>query len=276
MTAFAETLEGKVWQANVSVHAKEASIYDDIHEEIFNFIEQRRLRKALARASSLATCKNRLALDFGCGTGNLTSKLLDLGWKVVAADISDSMLTILRQKLPEACSSRRLQIVKIASKELEFPDEHFGMVAAYSVLHHLFDYMHTIKEMCRVLDKGGVLYLDNEASDRSWDIESKVAYSIVNCIYQSMNRVNYFLGQTYLKYRHEQVPHIDYTWSDYRIREATKIDWKLIRGHLTKRGFRFYEENHLLHRTLVLNPFYPLMSVIGAHDIRTLVAVKTK
>lgn len=270
MTASAETLEVKVWQANVSVHAKEAPFYDDIHGEIFNFIEQRRLRHALALASSLARCKTRVALDFGCGTGNLTSKLLDLGWKVVAADISDSMLAILRQKLPEAYSSGRLQILKIASKELEFPDGYFGMVAAYSVLHHLFDYMHTIKELCRVLDKGGVLYLDHEASDHRWELKSNGGYRIY------LN-VSYLLNRAYLRYsRHHQVSHTDYTWSDYRDKESSKIDWALIRDYLAESGFMLYEEDHLLHSTFLPNPLYPLLSAVGVHDMRTLVSVKTK
>jgi ubiquinone/menaquinone biosynthesis C-methylase UbiE len=270
MTISAERLEDKVWQANVSVHAEEAPYYGDIHAEIFNFIEQRRLRKALARASSLATCNSRFALDFGCGTGNLTSKLLGLGWNVVAADISDSMLSILGQKLPEACSSGRLQLLRIASKDLDLPDEHFGMVTAYSVLHHLFDYMHTIKEMCRVLDKGGVLYLDHEESDQYWRISNKRAYSL----YQ---KPGYLLERMYLKYsRHREMPHIDYTWSDYRIKESTKIDWRLIKEYLDRREFTFYEENYLLHRTFFPNPLYPFFSAVGPKDVRTLVAVKTK
>lgn len=269
MTASSETLEDKVWQANVSVHAKEAPFFEDIHGEIFNFIEQRRLHQALARASSLARCKNRVALDFGCGTGNLTFKLLDLGWKVVAADISDSMLAILRQKLPDACSSGRLQILKIASKEVEFPDGYFGMVAAYSVLHHLFDYMHTIKEMCRVLDKGGVLYLDHEASDHRWELKSNPAYRI----YLNMG---YLLNRAYLRYsRHQQVPHIDYTWSDYRDKESSKIDWALIRDYLAESGFRFHEKNYLLYSTFLPNPLYLFLSAVGVRDMRTLVSVKT-
>jgi len=220
--------------------------------------------------SSLARCKTRVALDFGCGTGNLTSKLLDLGWKVVAADISDSMLAILRQKLPEACSSGRLQILKIANKDLGFPDGHFGMVVTYSVLHHLFDYMHTIKELCRVLDKGGVLYLDHEASDRYWELEGNRAYRL----YLDMS---YHVNRAYLRYsRHRQVPHIDYTWSDYRTKESSKIDWALIRDHLAKSGFRFYDENYLLHSTFLPNPLYLLLFAVGVRDMRTLVSVKTK
>ncbi len=270
MAASAETLEDKIWQANVCNHAKEAPFYENIHGEIFNFIEQRRLRQALARASSLATCKTRVALDFGCGTGNLTSKLLDLGWKVVAADISDGMLAILRQRLPEACSSGRLQILKIASKDLEFPDGHFGMVTTYSVLHHLFDYMHTIKELCRVLDKGGVLYLDHEESDRYWELKGNRAYEIYLTMTHRLDRAYPLSGH------HRQVPHIDYTWSDYRIKESTKIDWALIRDHLAESGFRFYEENYLLHSTFLPNPLYLLLSALGVRNMRTVVSVKTK
>jgi ubiquinone/menaquinone biosynthesis C-methylase UbiE len=46
----------------------------------------------------LVKTNSKIALDFGCGSGNVTSKLLELGWKVVAVDSSEAMLQTLRKK----------------------------------------------------------------------------------------------------------------------------------------------------------------------------------
>ena len=90
--------EKVVWDANVSLHDLEAQVYESIHPEIFNRVEQRRLRLNLRRASALVKTNSKIALDFGCGSGNVTSKLLELGWKVVAVDSSEAMLQTLRKK----------------------------------------------------------------------------------------------------------------------------------------------------------------------------------
>ena len=48
-------------------------------------------------------------------------------------------------------------------------DGSYDMVATYSVLHHVPDYLRIVEEMARVLKPGGILYLDHEASDSYWE-----------------------------------------------------------------------------------------------------------
>jgi SAM-dependent methyltransferase len=47
-------------------------------------------------------------------------------------------------------------------------DGSFDLVTAYSVLHHVPDYLGILDELVRVLRPGGVLHLDHEVNDEFW------------------------------------------------------------------------------------------------------------
>ena len=59
---------------NITIHNKQAKTYNFNHGEIFNELEQSRLKKELRNCiKQIQTKNNKLkAFDFGCGTGNLT------------------------------------------------------------------------------------------------------------------------------------------------------------------------------------------------------------
>src|SRR5262245_29528829 len=129
-------------EANARLHDFVAPRYQARHPEIFNRTEQERLEKELKWAFSAKSCINNTALDFGSGTGNLTSKLLQLGAHVFAADLSPGMLQrIDDQHRDEWCYGRLRTILLDGTLPLPFPAGHFGFVAAYSVLHHVPDYL---------------------------------------------------------------------------------------------------------------------------------------
>ena len=134
--------------------------YAEAHPEIFNDVEQARLRAALALATDAAP--GARALDFGCGSGNLTALLLDLGMEVTAADVSPEFLR-------EVADRYDVPTLRLNGRDLSgVPDASFDLVAAYSVLHHIPDYLAAVRELCRVTAPGGIVYLDHEANDGFW------------------------------------------------------------------------------------------------------------
>ena len=48
-------------------------------------------------------------------------------------------------------------------------NESIDLLAAYSVLHHIPDYLGILKEFMRVLKPGGVIYIDHEYSNEFWE-----------------------------------------------------------------------------------------------------------
>ncbi len=106
---------------------------------------------------------NLRALDVGCGSGNLTRHLIDLGIATLSADISEKFLNLIERNFSRTGLS---ETIKINGRDLaNINDCTFDLAATYSVLHHVQDYLHLVREMCRVLKRGGVLYLDHEANE---------------------------------------------------------------------------------------------------------------
>ena len=134
--------------------------YDRVHPEIFNPVEQQRLRRALRRATELVPGPR--ALDFGCGSGNVTAHLGELGMDVTAADVSPEFLRAVGRRFG-------VPTVQLNGRDLAgVPDASFDLVAAYSVLHHIPDYLASVRELARVVRPGGVVYIDHEANDGFW------------------------------------------------------------------------------------------------------------
>lgn len=148
---------------NIAIHDRIAKKYDRLHGEIFNEVEQARLKRDLERAVAAIASGSRCALDVGCGSGNLTRHLLENECVVTAADVSQGFLDLVRSRHP-AVETHRLNGADLS----EMPDGTFDLVAAYSVLHHIPDYLAAIREMGRVCKPGGVLYLDHEPSEGYW------------------------------------------------------------------------------------------------------------
>ncbi len=113
-----------------------------------------------------ATTPNALrVLDVGCGAGNYSMKLLehfpDLSFDLV--DLSRPMLDRAMQRLRE---KTRGKIVTHQSdiRALELEDDHFDIITAAAVLHHLreeSEWREVFAKFHRVLKPGGSLWISD-------------------------------------------------------------------------------------------------------------------
>ena len=109
-----------------------------------------RLRNSLNQAIELLQTESleKLVLNFGCCTGNLTNHLHELGVKVTGADVSKNFLTQLSSRYQ---GNKMFQAVQLNGSDLaNFEDNTFDMVATYSVLRHIPDYLAAVQEFIRV------------------------------------------------------------------------------------------------------------------------------
>ena len=153
--------------ANIRAHDRLAKKYERNHGEIYNSVEQSRLRNALAEAISLVDTESasKRVLDFGCGAGNLTQHIADLGCEVLASDVSAGCLSLVASRqYPTAVDTVLLNGVDLEG----ISDESVDAVATYSVLHHVPDYLGVLKEFMRVLKPGGIIYIDHELTEEYW------------------------------------------------------------------------------------------------------------
>lgn len=162
-----KTIHADKIRENIELHERIASKYEERHGEIYNEIEQTRLHDALATAvSEVRSASGQVsAFDLGCGAGNLTRHLLRLGCVVTVADVTPSFVRMATEIDPD----NTLPFVLNGSDLSEIQDHSYDLIATYSVLHHIPDYLLIIKEMARVLRPGGVLFLDHERSESYWE-----------------------------------------------------------------------------------------------------------
>jgi SAM-dependent methyltransferase len=161
---------------NRAAHDRVAGAYDSRHPEIFNDVEQARLASVLARVVPRAGGGGSTvrALDVGSGTGNLTRHLLALGAHVTAADLSPKLLNEVARRF---AGSGRLELQRLNGTDLRpLASGSFDLVATYSVLHHVPDYIALVREMARVTRPGGLVMIDHERSGASWSSADRRAF----------------------------------------------------------------------------------------------------
>ncbi len=156
-------------QHNIKAHNSVYNKYEKIHSEIYNPIEQGRLQEQLKQAVGFINTNSspKCALDFGCGSGNLTEHLINLDLFVTASDISENFLAQVKEKYGH---TNKLELLKLNGQDLlNIQDSQFDLIATYSVLHHIPDYLSIIKEFTRVIKPGGIIYVDHENNESFWN-----------------------------------------------------------------------------------------------------------
>lgn len=260
---------------NARAHDRVAPTYESTHGEIFNTVEQQRLRNSLSAAAGIgSSAGERRALDVGCGSGNLTSHLLDLGFRVTAADVSPRFLELVSRKFSD---KRGLETSRINGKDLSpFPDGTFQMTAAYSVLHHVPDYLWMVREMARVTASGGVIYIDHENSPSYW--EPSEAYSgfmkETRKPEQAPPLTRFFRLSTYINKARQILDPRFIAEGDIHVWPDDHIEWDAIEDVLKKSGFEVsMREDYLLFRRGYSPEVYDKYKN-ACSDIRMLVARK--
>ncbi len=235
---------------NIRVHDRIAKKYERVHGEIYNDIEQMRLRGSLEKALSLVQTdgERRLVLDFGCGAGNLTKQVSSLGYDVLACDISQGFLDLVASRQ----YTTSVKTVKLNGGDLSnIPDATVDMVATYSVLHHVPEYIDILAEFVRVLKPGGVIFIDHELSSEFWaPTSARSAYlaEMPNIVGEKWKK--YFRPQNYIdwfiwkfinpRYRAE---------GDIHVFKDDHIEWDKVATALVASGADIvFESDYLLFK----------------------------
>lgn len=223
-----KSLYDKIISENINVHNKEAEFYDIIHSFGLNWYAQRILRNDMRKIIELAPGKK--ACDLGCGTGNVTRRLLYAGCDVTAVDLSEAMLAQLRKNLG---TENSLKIFcKNIDQFLAETQERYDIITINSVLHHMPDYVDTISVALEHLSAGGVIYIIDGAHRE----KINKCYEFIRKCFLWLDRKFYTFihGNKEIIYNHG----IDYTYSDYHFNAAgtSGLDLCKIKDLIESRG----------------------------------------
>jgi ArsR family transcriptional regulator len=109
-------------------------------------------------------------LDLGTGTGRLLPMLAGQLDRVVAVDLSRSMLARARERLPAG----RVRFLRADAARLPVADSVVDGVVANMILHHIDQPSVLLREASRVLRPGGqAVIVDFEAHEERWLLEEE-------------------------------------------------------------------------------------------------------
>jgi len=100
-------------------------------------------------------------LDLGCGTGYFTTeiaRLLGESGKVIALDVQEGMLEILRQKIKNSELKHKIQIHKSKENFLGL-SEKFDFILAFYVLHEMRYLENIITELKTIVQPGAKILI---------------------------------------------------------------------------------------------------------------------
>ena len=173
--------------------------------------------------------------------------------EVFGIDLSEKMLSVASSKF----KNDNVKLVKGRAAELPFPENHFDMISAYSVFHHLPEFSEPLSEISRVLKKGGVLYIDHEPINRE---ELLVKSYIKFC--------DILNGDS-----SEGLPPYNETegreYCDYQIHHGKKsgIPTSKIKDLCKKHDIEIItDKNYLSHATDAKNPLRPVLEPLTANE----------
>ena len=113
-------------------------------------------------------------LDIGCGTGELARRLARRGCHVVGLDLCEPMLHQVRPKLNGEGARVRLAVGD--SEHLPFASGTFDAVTCANSFHHYPDQRAVVREMFRVLRRGGRLLVVDGFRD---NLVGRIMYDVI-------------------------------------------------------------------------------------------------
>lgn len=117
-------------------------------------IEERVEQFFLETNADANCCKRLMILDAGCGNGQLSQALSDLGATVVALDYSTSVFDAERRRKSES-----VHFIQGDLQQPPFDAGTFDLIISNGVLHHTPDTYKTFVQVAKLAKQGGRFYL---------------------------------------------------------------------------------------------------------------------
>jgi ubiquinone/menaquinone biosynthesis C-methylase UbiE len=98
-------------------------------------------------------------LDVGCGGGRTIERLLSIATKgkVLGVDYSETSVAVARETNQQSIAAERCEIQQATVSQLPYPDDTFDLVTAVETHYYWPDLPGDLREVMRVLKRGGRL-----------------------------------------------------------------------------------------------------------------------
>ncbi len=150
--------EGKErYQAGAVADAYDQRRFTSLKGRLTDRLEKARVLTALERADV-----DGPLLDIPCGTGRMTEMLLERGFDVTAADISEAMMKHAKEKT--AGYGSKVRFVTADIEDLQFEDASFDLILTLRLLHHIPPELHSkvLEQLHRKTRKWVIMTFSNK------------------------------------------------------------------------------------------------------------------
>jgi ubiquinone/menaquinone biosynthesis C-methylase UbiE len=156
----------RILEPEVMDTRKEALDYDAMDHSAVNRIFVNDFLSSLQAAGLWAEdignrSEQLTVLDVGTGTAQIPIELSRRSFpcKITAIDLSAEMLKVAAQNVASAGLEQNIVLKRIDAKTLPYNYANFNAVISNSIVHHIPEPAHALREMVRVLSPGGVLFV---------------------------------------------------------------------------------------------------------------------
>jgi len=135
--------------------------YNKIANDYYNYRDINKFNSELEKFLSLLP-KDAHILDVGCGSGIPTASfLVKKGVEVTGIDLSDTMLTLAQENVPNA------EFIKMDINDIKFGKNTFdGVISVYTLFHiQKKNHFSIFKKFFEILKPGGILLINTGISE---------------------------------------------------------------------------------------------------------------
>jgi len=152
-------LKEKVLAENRRLHALENAEYLVRHPEQTHRYQKRILKAALDEFDRHLAASDASVLEVGCGTGYMYLPLLRRGYRMTGVDVSETLVSVLETLVPQTARPRSHLVVSDVEGFLENNRNRYEGVVCSALLHHLYDYETTVRQLAGRVKPGGVMLI---------------------------------------------------------------------------------------------------------------------
>ncbi len=150
----------RVLEPEVMDTAEEALDYDTMDHSFVNGLFADQFAQLLQNSTDRPAGRCRV-LDVGTGTAQIPIEIVrrrpDVD--IVAVDLSREMLKLGQINLERAGVTAAIRLELVDAKQLPYASASYDAVISNSIIHHIPEPLHSLREMVRVLRPGGALFV---------------------------------------------------------------------------------------------------------------------
>ena len=170
--------------------------------------------------SHLNISKDDIILDIGCGGGVNVKRFLEMTEnKVYGLDYSELAVERSTKLNQVEINNNRCEIIQGSVSDLPFEDKSFDIVTAFETVYFWPDFVNDLKEVLRVLNDDGVIFIANEALPKENDDRQKELIELLDMniyskdeLIESLTESGFSNATTYLKESKDSFTGEDADW----------------------------------------------------------------